>query len=113
MRLFKEIGENIPGGIAPCGRCLLYTGGGGYFQGVKSFDAFSEKGVTLRFSDGEMRVDGERFSVAKYRGEDFELRGKISGLRFFKKGKKNGGTESESDLAREIGRGNKGAAVRK
>ena len=50
MRLFGEISENLLGGITPCGRCLFFVGGGGYFQGVKTFDGFSDRGVTLRFS---------------------------------------------------------------
>lgn len=82
MRLFKEIGGNLLGNVAPCGRCLLFVGEGGYFQGVKSVESFSERGVILRFSCGELSVKGERLCVGKYRDGDVELRGKIFELSY-------------------------------
>ena len=88
MRLFGEIGQNILGDVLPCGRCLFYAGGGGYFQGVKSFDDFSHKGITLRFSGGDLVVSGEKLRVGKFRGGDLELCGNILSLSFYKKGAK-------------------------
>ena len=86
MQLFGEIGRNILGDVLPCGRCLFYAGGGGYFQGVKSFDDFSQKGITLRFSGGDLVVSGEKLSVGKYRAGDLELSGRILSLSFYRKG---------------------------
>lgn len=83
MRLFNEIGGNLLRNVAPKGRCLFFTGGGGYFQGVKSFDGFSQKTVTLRFSGGSLKVTGENFSVGKFQSGDFELLGRISSLEYF------------------------------
>lgn len=83
MRLFNEIGGNLLRNVAPKGRCLFFTGGGGYFQGVKSFDGFSPKTVTLRFSGGSLKVTGENFSVGKFQSGDFELLGRISSLEYF------------------------------
>ena len=83
MRLFGEISENLLGGITPCGRCLFFVGGGGYFQGVKSFDGFSPKTVTLRFSGGSLKVTGENFSVGKFQSGDFELLGRIFSMEYF------------------------------
>ena len=71
MRLFNEIGGNLLRNVAPKGRCLFFTGGGGYFQGVKSFDGFSPKTVTLRFS------------VGKFQSGDFELLGRIFSMEYF------------------------------
>lgn len=95
MRLFKEIGGNLLGEISPKGRCLFFTGGGGYFQGVKSFENFSQKTVTLRFSGGSLKVTGEGFSVGKFQGGDFELLGRISALEYVSAGKSAGKKESE------------------
>lgn len=83
MRLFNEIGGNLLRNVAPKGRCLFFTGGGGYFQGVKSFDGFSPKTVTLRFSGGSLKVTGENFSVGKFQSGDFELLGRIFSLEYF------------------------------
>ncbi len=83
MRLFNEIGGNLLRNVAPKGRCLFFTGGGGYFQGVKSFDGFSQKTVTLRFSGGSLKVTGENFSVGKFQSGDFELLGRIFSLEYF------------------------------
>ncbi|MFR2461557.1 MAG: YabP/YqfC family sporulation protein [Christensenellaceae bacterium] len=83
MRLFNEIGGNLLRNVAPKGRCLFFTGGGGYFQGVKSFDGFSPKTVTLRFSGGSLKVTGENFSVGKFQSGDFELLGRIFSMEYF------------------------------
>lgn len=104
MRLFGEIGQNILGDVLPCGRCLFYAGGGGYFQGVKSFDEFSQKGITLRFSGGDLVVSGEKLRVGKYRGGDLELCGRILSLSFYKKGaqsaaRRHGGAVSSASSA--------------
>lgn len=82
MRLFNEIGGNLLRNVAPKGRCLFFTGGG-YFQGVKSFDGFSPKTVTLRFSGGSLKVTGENFSVGKFQSGDFELLGRIFSMEYF------------------------------
>lgn len=82
MRLFKEICGNLLGDVSPKGRCLFFTGGGGYFQGVKSFENFSQKTVTLRFSGGSLKITGEGFIVEKFRDGDFELLGRIFSLEY-------------------------------
>lgn len=82
MRLFKEICRNLLGDVSPKGRCLFFTGGGGYFQGVKSFENFSQKTVTLRFSGGSLKITGEGFIVEKFRDGDFELLGRIFSLEY-------------------------------
>ena len=82
MRLFKEICGNLLGDVLPKGRCLFFTGGGGYFQGVKSFENFSQKTVTLRFSGGSLKITGEGFIVEKFRDGDFELLGRIFSLEY-------------------------------
>ena len=82
MRLFREIGGNLLGEVTPKGRCLFFTGGGGYFQGVKSFENFSQKTVTLRFSGGSLKITGESFSVGKFQSGDFELLGRIFSLEY-------------------------------
>ena len=82
MRLFREIGGNLLGEVTPKGRCLFFTGGGGYFQGVKSFENFSQKTVTLRFSGGSLKIAGESFSVGKFQGGDFELLGRIFSIEY-------------------------------
>lgn len=104
MRLFGEIGKNILGDVLPCGRCLFYAGGGGYFQGVKSFDGFSQKGITLRFSGGDLAVSGERLSVGKYRAGDLELRGRIFSLSFYPKGGRGAGGQSSAAAGNGIER---------
>lgn len=107
MRLFGEISENLLGGITPCGRCLFFVGGGGYFQGVKTFDGFSDRGVTLRFSEGNLKVSGERLRVAKYRGEDLELKGTILSVEYSAKreekkpGEEKGGKEKTAEKETE------------
>ena len=112
MRLFGEIGQNILGDVLPCGRCLFYAGGGGYFQGVKSFDDFSQKGITLRFSGGDLVVIGEKLRVGKYRGGDLELCGRILSLSFYKKGAQSAarrrGADSSALNAAENGGTNAG-----
>ena len=99
MQLFGEIGRNILGDVVPCGRCLFYTGGGGYFQGVKSFDDFSQKGITLRFSGGDLVVSGEKLSVGKYRAGDLELCGHILSLAFYRKGMRSDGGKKSAAAA--------------
>ena len=104
MRLFGEISENLLGGITPCGRCLFFVGGGGYFQGVKTFDGFSDRSVTLRFSEGNLKVCGERL---KYRGEDLELKGTILSVEYSarreakKPGEEKGGKENAAEKETE------------
>ncbi len=89
MRLFKEICGNLLGDVSPKGRCLFFTGGGGYFQGVKSFENFSQKTVTLRFSGGSLKITGEGFIVEKFRDGDFELLGRIFSLEYVSAARKS------------------------
>lgn len=92
MRLFKEICGNLLGDVSPKGRCLFFTGGGGYFQGVKSFENFSQKTVTLRFSGGSLKITGEGFIVEKFRDGDFELLGRIFSLEYVSADRKSPAT---------------------
>lgn len=82
MNLFNELGKDLLGEIAPTGRCLYYTGGGGYFQGVRSFYDFSSESVTLLFKGGELLIRGKNLVVAKFKDGDCRLNGNIYSLQY-------------------------------
>lgn len=86
MRLFDELGKDLLGEISPTGRCLYYTGGGGYFQGVRNFYDFSSDGVTLLFKGGELFVRGKNLVVAKFKDGDCRLNGNILSLQYRSRG---------------------------
>lgn len=91
MRLYGEIMEKT--GLAELfkgARCSLLLGGGGYFQGVKAVLEFSEEKTALRFSNGEVVLNGKGFCILKYCDGDLSLSGEITDFSF-RKNERNGG----------------------
>ncbi len=75
MRLYDEIFKNADGGALS--RCILVPNGGGYFEGVKAVEDFSEEKILLCFGKERVEVLGERLSIAKYCDGDLKLSGRI------------------------------------
>ncbi len=72
MRLYEEIYQEYAEA-----RCAFLPLSGGYFQGVKNLDVFSETEIVLVFKRTKVRVVGEGLGIKKYCDGDMEISGRI------------------------------------
>ena len=79
MRLYDEIFKNADG--AAFARCIVVPSGGGYFEGVKSVEEFSETSIVICFPRETVAVEGKGLTIRKYCDGDLQLAGKIYSLR--------------------------------
>ncbi len=79
MRLYDEIFKSEEG--LSCARCILLPGGGGYFQGVKSVEDFSQQRIIVRFPKRTVHAEGVGLAIKKFCDGDLQIEGKISLLR--------------------------------
>ena len=84
MRLYEEIFKDADG--VSQNRCIIIPDGGGYFEGVKGVEDFSSKRIVLRFSCGQVAVDGKLLSIKKYCDRDLEIHGQIQRFYYVKAG---------------------------
>jgi len=81
MRLYNEILKKIGGenseDIFAGARYTILPGRGGYFQGVKTVNEFSDTRVIVCFRRAVVEVQGSGFVIEKYCDGDLELSGKI------------------------------------
>ncbi len=79
MRLYGEIFKNTNG--EAFSRCVITPCGGGYFEGIKGLEDFSENRVILRFPKERVEILGEGFVIKKYCDGDLQIAGKILSMR--------------------------------
>ena len=85
MRLFDEILARLGADeeVAFAGaKAVVFAGRCAYFENVKGISAFAPDAVTLRVRAGEVRVEGEGLSVARYGAGDLLLRGDVRRIEF-------------------------------
>lgn len=75
MRLYEELFKDADG-AALC-RSIIVPNGGGYFEGVKGVEDFSETCVVVCFPKFRAVIEGEGLFIKKYCLGDLELAGKI------------------------------------
>lgn len=81
MRLYEELFKSADG--AALSRCIVVPDGGGYFEGVKYVEDFSQEKIVLRFSHCGVEIEGVNLSISKYCDGDLEIGGKIRFLQVF------------------------------
>ena len=81
--MYDEIFKNVDGVVA---RCIIVPDGGGYFEGVKSVEEFSEERIVLQMSKRIVEVEGIDLSIGKYCDGDIQLCGKIRSVRVLLEG---------------------------
>jgi hypothetical protein len=79
MRLYDEIFKNADG--AAFARCIVVPGGGGYFEGVKSVEDFSDARVVICFPRETVEIAGKGLTIRKYCDGDLQVAGNIHSLR--------------------------------
>ncbi len=84
MRLYEEIFKDADG--VSQNRCIIVPDGGGYFEGVKGVEDFSSRRIILRFSCGQVALDGKSLSIKKYCDRDLEIHGQIQRFYYIKAG---------------------------
>ncbi len=80
MRLFEEILAQFGfgGDVAFFGaKFVVYEGKCAYFENVKSIASFSSERVEILLKKGQVRIEGENFSIARYGEGDLLLAGKV------------------------------------
>ena len=74
MRLFNEIFKNADNALC---RCVLVSGGEGYFQGVKALGDFSTEKIVMYYPQTQLEIVGEGLVIDKYCDGDLRVKGKI------------------------------------
>ena len=83
MRLYEEIGKSVDG--VATSRCVIVPKGGGYFEGVKGVEDFTEERILVRFSVGLAAIEGRALEIKKYCDGDLEIFGSIFAFYFVEK----------------------------
>ena len=78
MRLYEEIFKDVDG--VAFSRCCVIPCGGGYFEGVKLVEDFSEEEIVLCFPRERVVVQGEGLAIKKYCDGDLQISGNILAL---------------------------------
>ena len=72
MELYEEIYEGFREA-----RCSFLPNSGGYFEGVKGLNGFSDTEIVLLFKKSRVVVRGEQLEIKKYCDGDLQLSGRI------------------------------------
>lgn len=78
MRLYEEIFKDVDGVFFA--RCSVIPRGGGYFEGVKAVEDFSDEKIVLCFPRERVVVEGEGLTIKKYCDGDLQISGSIFSL---------------------------------